>query len=290
MLLRVCIVGLALQAGAASAQDKVALRSNDADIAGRATGSATTIDGYLYRPAGAGPFPAVVGLHGCNGMLTRDRAGVQQIYDHWGQHLKANGFVLLLVDGFTPRGVTNVCGVAQQAAVAPSNVRPRDAYGGLLYLQAQPYVQASKIAVMGWSHGGGTALYTVAPSAPGRPAPLKHDFAAAVPFYPGWCRARDHGAGWKPVVPMLALLGGADDWTPSEPCLALLEGAKSAGATIDIVVYPGAHHAFDSPAQVRTLDNVKLPNGRSPTVGQDPQARADSYRRVVEYLRARLGG
>lgn len=276
----------ALHGAAALAQEKIAFPSNNTDIAG----SATTIEGYLYRPPGDGPFPAVVGLHGCSGMLTRDRSGVSPLYAQWGQHLKASGFVVLLVDSFTPRKVTSVCGVAQQSDVEPSSVRPRDAYGALLHLQAQPYVRPDRIAVMGWSHGGGTTLYTVAPVARGRPSPLKHDFAAAIPLYPGWCRLNAHGASWKPVMPMLALIAGADDWTPAEPCVALLEGARSAGAAIDIVVYPGAHHAFDSPAPLRTLDSVKLPSGRLPTVGQDPAARADAYKRTVEFLRARLGG
>ena len=30
------------------------------------------LTGYLYRPDGAGPFPAVVGLHGCGGLLRTD--------------------------------------------------------------------------------------------------------------------------------------------------------------------------------------------------------------------------
>lgn len=275
---------LALQSAAVPAQEKIEFKSNDADIAGQATG----IDGYLYRPEGAGPFPAVVGLHGCSGMLTRDRSAVTPIYAAWGEHLKRNGFVALLVDGFTPRNVTIVCG-NPKPEVSPDRARPRDAYGALLHLQAQPFVRPGAIAVIGWSHGGGTTLYTVAPVSPGRPSSPKGDFAAAIAFYPGWCRAKDQGAGWKPVMPMLALLGGADDWTPSEPCLALLESARSAGAAIDIVVYPGAHHAFDSPSGIRTLESVKLPSGRSPTVGGDPAARADAYRRVVEFLRARLG-
>jgi len=33
------------------------------------------IQGYLAKPEGAGPFPAVVGLHGCGGMTTRQSGG-----------------------------------------------------------------------------------------------------------------------------------------------------------------------------------------------------------------------
>ena len=281
-----CALALvALHVSLAWAQEKVEFPSNDADIAG----APTVIAGRLYRPEGAGPFPAVVGLHGCAGMLTRDGASVSPTYAAWAEHLQANGFVVLLVDGFTPRRVTNVCGAPNPEA-SPDRVRTRDAYGALLHLQAQPFVRPDGVAVMGWSHGGGATLFTVAPVAPARPAALPNgDFRAAVAMYPGWCRVKEHGAQWKPAIPMLALLGGADDWTPPEPCLALLEGARSAGAPIEIGVYPGANHAFDSPAGTRTLESVRLPSGRSPTVGGDPAARADAYRRVVAFLRARLG-
>ena len=34
----------------------------------------TTLKGVLYRPEGPGPFPAVVALHGCDGLVERDRA------------------------------------------------------------------------------------------------------------------------------------------------------------------------------------------------------------------------
>jgi dienelactone hydrolase len=49
----------------AQAPEKVSFPSTDADL----KGSPTTITGYLYKPEGAGPFAAVIGLHGCNGLL-----------------------------------------------------------------------------------------------------------------------------------------------------------------------------------------------------------------------------
>ena len=50
----------------ALAQEKVTFPSTDADLKG---GTATTLTGYLYKPEGAGPFAAVIGFHGCNGLV-----------------------------------------------------------------------------------------------------------------------------------------------------------------------------------------------------------------------------
>ncbi len=48
----------------------------------------------LFRPEGAGPFPAVVGLHGCAGLFDRGGA-IARRYRDWAQHLVKAGFVVL---------------------------------------------------------------------------------------------------------------------------------------------------------------------------------------------------
>ena len=276
-----------LAAAAAGAQESASFPSNDADVTG---GAPTMLSGQLYRAAGDGPFPAVVGMHGCGGMQRRDGA-VSSIYAAWAEHLRANGFTVLLVDSFTPRQAADVCRT-YLASVSPREVRPRDAYGALLYLQAQPFVHAGRVAVMGWSHGGGTMLFTVAPRMAGRPGRLPGgDFRAAVAMYPGWCRIQEHGAVWKPTLPMQVLLGADDDWTPPYPCVDMLKYARGRGAQIDLVVYPGARHGFDSLSTTpRTLEGISgAVRGRAPAVGGNAEARTNAYARVVEFLRHQLG-
>src|SRR5467141_2770464 len=60
------------------------------------------IQGDLARPDGAGPFPAVVGLHGCAGMheTTEQRLA---------NDLTASGYVTLLVDSFATRRIDHLC-------------------------------------------------------------------------------------------------------------------------------------------------------------------------------------
>jgi dienelactone hydrolase len=54
-------------------------------------------------PAGAGPFPAIVALHGCGGR------GPREYEDALADAFTALGYVLLVVDSFGPRGIANRC-------------------------------------------------------------------------------------------------------------------------------------------------------------------------------------
>ena len=128
--------------------------------------------GYLTRPDGAGPFPAVVVLHGCPGFF----GGYAEIADQ----LKSWGYVALVVDSFGPRGLGPRCGIG-------SPEQPTDAYAALRYLSQEPSVDAARIAVLGYSMGGDSALSTVDLRPIDPPSPEK--FAAAVVYYP-WCRGR----------------------------------------------------------------------------------------------------
>jgi dienelactone hydrolase len=57
------------------------------------------------------------------------------------------------------------------------------------------------------------------------------------------------------TVPTLILIGERDDWTPAEACRKLIAGQddlgvsrqKSDGVPMQLIVYPGAYHAFDLP-------------------------------------------
>jgi dienelactone hydrolase len=67
-----------------------------------------TLHGILYRPAGDGPFPAVVALHDCGG-LTRRPATQSQLYNQWADLLVARGFVVLFPDSYGSRGLASQC-------------------------------------------------------------------------------------------------------------------------------------------------------------------------------------
>ena len=48
------------------------------------TNAPDAIEGYLSKPDGSGPFPAVVYLHGCNGLSTNTRNRMAELITSWG--------------------------------------------------------------------------------------------------------------------------------------------------------------------------------------------------------------
>src|SRR5436190_19884598 len=91
---------------------------------------ATPLDGYLYRPAGEGRYPAVVGLHGCSGMFSRATGGIGPLYREWAGELTRRGYVVLLVDSFRPRRHGETCSI-DGFDLDLYRKRPRDAYAAL---------------------------------------------------------------------------------------------------------------------------------------------------------------
>ncbi|KAA2236256.1 dienelactone hydrolase family protein [Salinarimonas soli] len=243
-------------------------------------GGGMTLRGVLFRPQGPGPHPGVVALHGCGG-LADSRGRLQARHADWGERLAAAGFLVLFPDSFGSRGLGEQCRTRDRA-VRPSIERVADAGAARAFLQARPDVKPGAVSLLGWSNGGSTVLQAVRPSkAAGRP-----DFARAVAFYPG-CRVMQEGGGWRTRLPLLVLMGEADDWTPAPPCRALVAAARARGESAEIVLYPGAVHGFDAPASpVRTRRGLAFTGDGSgqAQVGTDPAARADALVRVPAFL------
>ncbi len=241
----------------------------------------TALDGYLYRAEGSGRHPAVVGLHGCSGMFFNNRISLLEFA--WAYLFNTRGYDVLLVDSFGPRQHGEMCSIAGFDLNIYRN-RPKDAYGALAWLQAQDFVRPDRVAAIGWSQGGGVVLTSIGEPSRGRPANLSQpDFRAAVAFYPASCRDDREPVGWTTKIPLLVLQGEADVWTPSALCKNFIDGAAARSATAEIVLYPGAYHAFDAPnVSIRELPKYVTRAGVVPIVGTDPAARADAQLRVPE--------
>jgi len=238
-----------------------------------------TLKAVLYRPDGSGPFPVVVGLHGCEGL--DDGAGeVNPTYHEWAQHLVKAGFAVLYPDSYGSRGLGSQCNVRNRPSRVQSE-RVADANAARHWLQNQPWAVAGRISLLGWSSGAVSALWAV------RPHKLaKEDSAdsrSAVALYPG-CRRLDATA-WSARVPTLILAAGADDWSPVSYCEHMVAGARGRSARASIVVYPGAYQNFDHPNRtVSTGGGYALSSEDSSKVHSDQSARADALKRVPQWL------
>jgi dienelactone hydrolase len=268
------LLALGLGLSAVQAAERVELPSGDVKL--RA---------ILYRPAGPGPFPAVVALHTCDGLGngSGDGEGIDDRYKEWGEHLATAGFAVLFPDSFGSRGVSAQCG-QRQRPVRASRTRINDARAARQWLQTQPWVIADRVSLLGWSHGATTALWTIRRRSAGEPGKTP-DFRSAVALYPNCQRAS--ALAWSARVPTLILIGRADDWTAASACEQMVAGARGRSAGTQIKVYPGALHDFDrkdlAPQERTGLANTASANGRV-HIGTNAAARADAWKRVPEWF------
>ncbi len=293
-LLLIALFGTALQA----------FGVEPSPISLQSLGSDTQIPANLFKPEGDGPFPAVVIAHDCSGLGPHSSGAPIR----WAMELVAQGYVVVIPDSFTPRGFPDgVCFVSgNESSAASGYVRAADVYAALKFLRTLPYVDGQHIGLMGGSHGGWTTLATMTPT--GRDdEPLRQakqdGFAAAVALYPAcaapygsWAVKRERGmvgpvvtysGVYKPLAPVLVLVGEKDDWTPAEPCRHLVDTSRTAGYAIDIVVYPGAYHAFDSDHPVRydaRRTNGNSPTGKGATTGGDAAAWSDARKQIFTFF------
>ena len=244
----------------------------------------TLISGLLLKPKGERPHSAVIMLHGCSGMLTRS-GKLKKRPTFWSRWLAARGYLVLLADSFTPRGLNSICKIKKRP-VKPDRERPYDAYGALQYLQSRPDVRPDRIFLMGWSNGAMTLLWTIKADAPARPAGLSDDFRAAIAFYPGCVKLSK--TGYQAKIPVLLQLGEADDWTPAKPCLGLMAAANQKGSAMRADVHPNAYHNFDHPTSklkvITTRNSVYKSGQKQVHVGSNPEARAAAIANVAAYL------
>jgi dienelactone hydrolase len=225
----------------------------------------------FLAPAGPGPFPAVLMLHGCGGLGSRDRM--------WAERLREWGYLTVRVNSLAARGFKSVCG---GGALDPA-ARVPDALAALAHLRTRPDVEPRRIALMGWSHGAMATLVTLG-AAPEEPA---QGFRAAIAYYPSCRQVR----AWRTRTPALMLLGGEDNWTPPEPCQSLAARQQQTGLPVTQVTYPGAQHGFDNPLLGPSPRRVpEALGGRGATMQYHPAAAEDSVRRVREFLAMHLEG
>jgi dienelactone hydrolase len=222
----------------------------------------------LFLPTGAATAAGIVALHGCGGPLARRDDG-------WAKILAGQGHPVLLPDSFAARGLNGDCKDSTHGASA-YGARRDDALAAAWWLQGQKFSPAGGVILLGWSDGGTTVLAAIGP---GMPAVL---IRGAVAFYPA-CTRTVKRPDWRNFVPLLILMGAADDWTPPAPCQAL--AARNAGITIDL--FAGAYHDFDVPDdpvhEITGLPYTKNGNGIA-HVGQNPAARAQALKILPAFL------
>jgi len=249
---------LLASAAAAAAPETVYFKSTD---------GATEIVGYLFRPAGQGPHPAIVLLHGRGGpysandnatctLVARNvtspcNAGtLSKRHVMWGEFWAGRGYLALLPDSFGPRGKAHGFGRfthddPDRASVNELTVRPLDAEGALAFLRARRDADPNHVFLQGWSNGGSTTLNVMIRQG------ANAGFRAALAFYPGCGSSALLDQTVRTTTPIALFMGSADEEVSPDICAHVAERSYAAGTRIEATFYPGATHDFDDPGEKR---------------------------------------
>ncbi len=195
-----------------------------------------------YPPVGADTgkrAPAVVLLHGAG--------GVMQAREHtYAGQLAAMGIGAVVVDVFGARRdlatsfVDRVIEITETMALT-------DAYATLAWLKARPEIDASRVALWGFSYGAMSSVFAANAAIAERLSTLfglgRTRFAGHIGFY-GPCitefdEPRTTGA------PLLLAWGSGDELIDPKRCGALADQLRAGGSKVRTVVFEGAAHQWD---------------------------------------------
>jgi carboxymethylenebutenolidase len=183
--------------------------------------------GYLARPEGAGPFPAVLAIH-------ENRGLVDHIKD-CARRLASAGYApdLLSRQGGTAAKFSDPNDAIAALGQSDAEQNTRDLVAALDWLGKQSYVDSSRMGVTGWCMGGGYT-WRVVTQAGGR---LK----AAVPWY----GPNPPGDVDKIQAPVFAIYAELDQRI-NAGIDAITEQMQQNGKQFDKKIYPNAQHAFNN--------------------------------------------
>ena len=189
------------------------------------------VEGLLNLPKGKGPFPLVLGVAGS---LDWSKHHLEYL-----EMYRSMGIATFEVQSFSSRNVTSTVGSQTEVTTAMMIL---DAYRAFEILADDPRIDKDRVAITGWSLGGGVALFSGW-------LPLiekitdKVKFAAHLSIYPP-CIVEPEDLRFTDS-PMHIMIGALDDWVPAAACEELVPKIKNSGTNIGLTVYPDSHHSFD---------------------------------------------
>ncbi len=235
---------------------------------------AARLRGELYHPDGDGPHPALLLVHDCRGVRDYQRQRARQ--------LAADGYLVMILDAFTSRGIEHTCqGLAEEENFRIRGGRVQDVFAAWDYLAARDDVLAFRIGLLGWDYH--VVLGAVARDGIGKLFDAR--FMAAVAIHPG-CNAT---SGTDFVAPVLVVIGEDDDYTPADECRVMERHATRSPEFFSVLYLDGAAHGFDDPQMAGTRHFPDYRNyfkspARGVTMRYDEDATRRAWRRIDEFL------
>jgi len=189
------------------------------------------------------------GMLAWNDSYTGKRPGVVVVHEWWGlndntrkqaRRLAEAGYVAFALDMFGKGKVTTHPETAtefmKEAMKDPEAEAARFDLARDL-LKADPHVDPTKIAAIGYCFGGGVVLDRLRAGEDLKAAAVFHgSLATEHPAAPGAIKGH-----------VVVLVGGADPMEPPDLVAKLKKELDDAGAKYEVITYPGAKHGFTNP-------------------------------------------
>jgi dienelactone hydrolase len=192
----------------------------------------------------------------------------------WVALLQQQGYATLRLDNFTARG--HAAGICGDVKAVSSAERAQDAFAAAYLLAGRPDVRPDRIALIGWSHGAGGAIYAARDHEDLGPwreklAARGGELAASVVLV-WWLRE----TGGLPRCCTVARSGGSQGRLDggAASCVALANAQVKPIVTVQL--YPNAYHGFDTPGDSHYF--------LGHMIAYDAAATADARTRIVEFL------
>lgn len=192
------------------------------------TSGTEQVNGYLARPAGAGPFPGLVVIH--------EWWGLNEQIKGLAEKLAGEGYVALAVDLYRGRVTADPTEAHELMRGLPEDQAIRDLEGAVAYLRGRSDVRKGRIGSIGWCMGGGYSLAL---------AIHQPDLAACVIYYGRL--ATDPNILGQINAPVLGLFGEEDRGIPPSAVRAFERAMQERGRQVEIHMYADAGHAFANP-------------------------------------------
>ncbi|MGL5005421.1 MAG: dienelactone hydrolase family protein, partial [Casimicrobium sp.] len=252
-------------------------------------GDGKTLRAQVFMPESKSESlrPAAIMLHGCGGIGAKGNLNAR--HTMWKDWLVERGFIVVFPESFSSRGFEEICTQKFSDRTLKQSDRVDDVLAAKKWLLARKDVDANKLVLWGWSHGGGTVLATITKRVGDELAP-ETKFAQAISFYPGCTNYMMSARVPKISSPLALMIGEADDWTSAAPCKAWVKTLQEHKLPATITTFADAFHDFDNPnGKLRVRKDV--PNGVKPgqgvTVGPNPQAREAVKKEIDALLRSK---
>ena len=187
-------------------------------------------------------FPLVIGVAGSLGWGSQHHEYLKMYRDM--------GIATFELNSFKSRGVKSTVGTQTEVTTAMMIL---DVYRAFEVLAEHPNIDKNKVALTGWSLGGGVTLFSGW-------KPLKQaintelTFSAQLAFYPP-CFIVPITIDFE-NIPTHVLIGELDTWTPAGACLELEDIMKKESYNFNVTVYENSYHSFDRESEVSIIENA----------------------------------